>query len=232
MKNKKLLIFIVILISLLTAFFLLPVSEWLQAAVTWIQANPGISWLVFIVLYVTATVSLFPAVVLTLAAGAIFGVVKGSILVSVASITGAALAFVIGRTVAREQAQRFVARMPKFMALDKAIEKKGFIVVLLTRLSPLFPFVLQNYAYSVTSINFRNYFIASWIGMLPGTVMYVYFGSLATNLAAVFSGDIEQGNAGMALFLVGLAATVAVTVLVTKVASKALKEEIGDGQQA
>ncbi len=232
MKNRKLLIFALVLVGLLAAALLLPVKDWLQAAISWIQVNPGISWLIFILLYVAATVLLFPAVLLTLAAGALFGVVKGSILVSIASIIGAALAFIVGKTVAREQAQRFVKKMPKFMALNKAIEKKGFVVVLLTRLSPVFPFVLQNYAYSLTSINFRNYFIASWIGMLPGTVMYVYFGSIAKNLAAIFSGDFEAGSAGKLLLFVGLIATVAVTILVTRVASKVLKEEIADGQQA
>jgi len=230
MKNKKLLIFAVILVSLLLAVILLPVKDWLQAAVSWIEANPSISWFIFILLYAAATVLLFPAVLLTLAAGAIFGVVKGSILVSVSSVTGAALAFIVGRTIAREQAQRFVSRMPKFMALDKAIKTKGFLVVLLTRLSPVFPFVLQNYAYSLTSINFRNYIVASWLGMLPGTVMYVYFGSVAKDLAAIFSGNVEAGGAGKILLYVGLAATVAVTILVTKVASKALQEEIDDGQ--
>lgn len=231
MKKNKLLLFLLVLAGLVVAAFFLPVAEWLQVAVRWIQDNPGISWLVFIVLYVLATVLLFPAVLLTLAAGAIFGVIKGSVLVSVASVSGAALAFVVGRTIAREQAQKFVKRMPKFTALDKAIEKKGFLVVLLTRSSPIFPFVLQNYAYSLTSIKFRHYILASWLGMLPGTVMYVYFGSVAKNLAAIFSGDIEAGSAGKVLFFVGLIATVAVTILVTRVASKALQQQLEDEQE-
>lgn len=231
MKNNKLLIFILVIATLLIAALFLPVTEWMQTLVVWIQDNPGISWLIFILLYVAATVLLFPAIVLTLAAGAIFGVVKGTILVSVASIMGAALAFVVGRTVAREQAQKFVNRMPKFMALDKAIETRGFLVVVLTRLSPIFPFILQNYAYSLTSINFRQYFFASWIGMFPGTLLYVYFGSVATSLAAIFNGDIEGGNAGKVLFFVGLLATIVVTVLVTRVASKALKEQLAESEQ-
>jgi uncharacterized membrane protein YdjX (TVP38/TMEM64 family) len=113
-----------------------------------------------------------------------------------------------------------------FAALDQAVAAGGFKIVLLTRLSPLFPFTLLNYALGLTKVRFLDYVLASWIGMLPGTVMYVYLGSTVTELADVAAGNVEGGSARLVLFLVGLAATVAVTVYVTRLARLALRQAI------
>src|ERR687883_71015 len=132
-----------------------------------------------------------PGSLMTLAAGSLFGVVVGTAVVSLASVTGASLAFWLGRTLARDLVEKRLAGNPRFRALDQAVAAGGFKIVLLTRLSPLFPFTLLNYAFGLTRVRFRDYVLASWVGMLPGTVMYVYLGSTVKELADVAAGNVE-----------------------------------------
>jgi uncharacterized membrane protein YdjX (TVP38/TMEM64 family) len=225
--NRRVLIFLLAVIALLIAAFFLPVKAWLAQLLTWIDAHREIAWLSFIGAYVVACVLLLPGLILTIAAGALFGLLQGVVLVSLASVAGATAAFFIGRTFARDWARTKVQAMPRFAALDRALEQKGFLIVLLTRLSPLFPFNLLNYAYGLTGVRARDYVIASWIGMLPGTVLYVYVGSAAASLAQVASGDVSAGGGGRVLFFIGLVATVAVAVLVTRMARRTLDRELG-----
>jgi uncharacterized membrane protein YdjX (TVP38/TMEM64 family) len=176
----------------------------------------------FIVLYVAACVLLVPGSALTLGAGAVFGVVRGSILVSVAATAGAVAAFLVGRYAARDWVAGRMAKDPRFKAIDDAVAREGWKIVLLTRLSPVFPFTLLNYAFGLTRVRLRDYCLASWAGMLPGTVMYVYLGSLAGELAAV-GGRRARTPGEWGLYALGLAATRAVTVYATRVARRALE---------
>jgi uncharacterized membrane protein YdjX (TVP38/TMEM64 family) len=171
-----------------------------------------------------------PGSLITLAAGSLFGVVVGMIVVSLAGVTGASLAFWLGRTLARGLVERRLAGNPRFRALDQAVAAGGFKIDLLTRLSPLFPFTLLNYAFGLTRVRFRDYVLASWVGMLPGTVLYVYLGSTVKELADVATGHVEGGAARLVLFFVGLAATVAVTVYVTRMTRRALRQAVPDAQ--
>ena len=171
-----------------------------------------------------------PGSLITLAAGSLFGVVVGTAVVSLASVTGASLAFLLGRTLARGLVEKRLAGNPRFRALDQAVAAGGFKIVLLTRLSPLFPFTLLNYAFGLTKVRFRDYVLASWVGMLPGTVMYVYLGSTVKELADVATGNVEGGPARSVLFFVGLAATVVVTVYVTRLARRALRQAVPDAE--
>jgi len=217
---------VLVLAALAVAAILLPVKEWLAGALAWTAEHRGIAWLIYMVLYVVATVGFLPGLILTIAAGVIFGLASGIALASVGSVLGATAAFFVGRTFARESISRRMEAWPRFRALDRALQERGFWIVLLTRLSPLFPFNLLNYAYGVTAVRARDYVIASWIGMFPATVLYVYAGSLAASLTAALSGDVETGRTGQVLLWVGLAATLAVTVLVTRLAGRALEREL------
>jgi uncharacterized membrane protein YdjX (TVP38/TMEM64 family) len=214
------------LLLLGAAGWFLPVKQCLSAALTWAAVHREPSALLFLALYVLATVCLVPGLILTLAAGAIFGLARGVALVSAGSVLGASAAFFIGRTFAREWTQQRIAAWPRFRALDGALGERGFWIVLLTRLSPLLPFNLLNYAYGVTAVRARDYVAASWLGMLPATVLYVYAGSAAANLAQALSGRVRTGTTGTVLLVVGLAATVAVTVLVTRLARRRLEHEL------
>ena len=139
-------------------------------------------------------------------------------LLSVASTLGATCAFLLGRSLARDWVATRIEGNASFMALDRAIAAEGWKIVLLTRLSPLFPFSLLNYALSLMRVSLRHYVLASWMGMLPGTVMYVYLGSLARAGVEDRSRTAAEGT----LYAVGLVATIAVAVVVTRLAHRAL----------
>jgi uncharacterized membrane protein YdjX (TVP38/TMEM64 family) len=211
---------------------LLPVKEYLERFGQWVRELGDWGPVLLAAAYVPATVLLIPGTIMSLMAGAAFGVVRGTIAVSAGSTVGAAAAFLVGRSLARDWVESMVAGNPRFRALDQAVAREGFKIVLLTRLSPAFPFTLLNYAFGLTRVRFRDYLLASWVGMLPATVMYVYLGSAAKSLLALaadllggnFAGDVGQ----KLFFFVGLAATVAVTVLVTRLARRALSRAVPD----
>lgn len=194
--------------------------------VQWVDGHPDVAYPAFALAYIVATVAFLPGLILTLAAGYLFGVIEGVIVVSVASTLGATAAFIVGRTLARQWVAGQIAGRPRFQALDRAIRAKGFTVVFLTRLSPIFPYNLLNYAYGITAVGLGPYMLATWIGMLPATLMYVYLGSAAQTLGAVLDGEVQSGQLGTWLFFIGLAATIAVAVLVTRYATRALREEL------
>jgi uncharacterized membrane protein YdjX (TVP38/TMEM64 family) len=225
-NTARLLKIAAVLVLLIAAIALLPVKQWLGAALEWTAANPSIAWLTYIALYIVATVALIPGLILTIGAGAIFGLPRGLALASAGSVLGATAAFFVGRTLARDWIGKQIAAWPKFRALDQAIGARGFLIVLLTRLSPAFPFNLLNYAYGVTRVKARDYLIGSWLGMLPATALYVYAGSALANVAQALTGKVSTGSAGRVLLLVGLAATIAVTVFVTRLARRYLDAEL------
>jgi uncharacterized membrane protein YdjX (TVP38/TMEM64 family) len=173
----------------------------------------------FVAVYVIATVLFVPGSALTLGAGALFGVVWASIYVSIASTLGATAAFLVGRYLARGWVAKKIEGNETFAAIDRAVAEEGWKIVGLTRLSPVFPFTLLNYEFGLTRVKLRDYVIASWIGMMPGTVMYVYLGSLAH---AAGTGGPQRTPAQWALYGVGLMATIVVTVIITRIARRAL----------
>jgi uncharacterized membrane protein YdjX (TVP38/TMEM64 family) len=221
-KHVKPLILAGTLLALLTAVALSPVTEWLGLGVRWIQTHPGAAEIAFVGAYIVAAVLVVPGSILTLAAGFVFGLPVGIVLVSAGSVLGAAAAFLVGRFFARDWVAQRVARLPRFRALDSATRHEGFVIVLLARLSPLFPFNLLNYGLGLTGVKFRDYFLATWIGMLPATFMYVYIGTLAKDLTQITAGNVERGPGQLALLIFGLVATVVLTVLITRRASRAL----------
>ena len=227
MSSKiKPILLIVFIAGMLMAVATLPVREWLSVSIAWIESHRTLAWLIYITAYTVAAVLVIPSAILTLAAGFIFGVPIGVILVSVASLTGAAAAFLVGRFLARDWVTQRIADFPSFRALDKATRHEGFIIVLLTRLSPLFPFNLLNYAFGLTAVRFRDYVLASWIGMAPAIVLYVYIGSAAKSLTALTGDGIESGVGRTTLVVVGLIATLLLTVFVTRIATKTLSRHL------
>jgi len=193
--------------------------DWIENLGVWAPA-------IFIGLYIIVTVFFLPGSILTLGAGVVFGVVRGSIYVSVAATLGATAAFLVGRYLARDWVAKLVAGKPRFSAVDRAIAKGGWRVVGLLRLAPAFPFNLLNYGLGITQVSLRDYFFASWIGMIPGTIMYVYFGSLAGDL--VFLGSEERSISAVdwAIYLITFVVVVTVTIYVTKLAQKELNAEV------
>ncbi len=198
----------------------------LRNALQWIDGLGAVGPLAFILLYIIATVAFLPGSIVTLGAGVVFGVVMGSLYVLIGATLGATAAFLVGRYLARGWVAKKIAGNNKFRAIDEAVGREGLKIVLLTRLSPIFPFNLLNYAYGVTGVSLKDYFLGS-VGMIPGTIMYVYIGSLAGNIATIGT-EAQPDNPGVqwAIRIIGFIATVAVTVYVTKVARKALEDEV------
>jgi len=222
----KLLLIILVVFLLLAGIKYFHVQELLKKLLSWI-ADLG-TWgpLIYIVIYILACVFFIPGSILTLGAGVLFGVIKGSIIVSIASTLGATCAFLVGRHIARAWVSKKIQANPKFQALDEAVAREGWKIVGLTRLSPVFPFNLLNYAYGLTRVSLRDYFLASWVGMLPGGIMYVYIGSLAGEIAKIGGEGRSRTPAEWALYMVGLIATAAVTVYITRIARTALGKKV------
>jgi len=223
MKSQRTVLAVLGAAAVVAALVLLPVNQWLLWLIERIQGMGALGAAVFVVAYVAATVLLLPGSLLTLGAGFAYGPVYGTLLVMLASNLGANAAFRLGRTVMRERISRRIAGDARFSAVDAAVGAQGFRVVLLLRLSPLFPFNLLNYALGLTRVRQRDYALASLLGMFPGTLLFVYLGSLVTNLTQLTSGQRpDSGMWGRVLFWGGLVATVAVTVLITRIARRAL----------
>jgi uncharacterized membrane protein YdjX (TVP38/TMEM64 family) len=222
----KLVLWGLLIIGLLVLAKALNAQAFLRSALDWIQALGPWGSVLFALLYILATVLFLPGSILTLGAGVVFGVLKGAILVSISATLGATAAFFVGRYLARGWVSKQIEGNATFKAIDEAVAHEGWKIVGLTRLSPVFPFNLLNYAFGVTRVSPRDYILASWIGMLPGTLMYVYIGSLAGSLATLGAAQRARTPVEWALYVVGLLATVAVTVSVTRIARVALPARI------
>jgi uncharacterized membrane protein YdjX (TVP38/TMEM64 family) len=224
----KVTILALVIVALVVAIVVFDVNTYLRSLLEWIRGQGVAGIAIFVGLYIAATVLFVPGSILTLGAGLIWGVLYGSIYVSVASTLGATAAFLVGRYFARDWIAGKVEKSPRFSAIDDAVGREGWKIVGLTRLSPVFPFNMLNYAYGLTKVTLTHYFFASWIGMMPGTVMYVYTGSLAGDLATLGAEERARTTGEWVLYGVGLAATIAVTVFVTRLARKALNRRIDD----
>ncbi len=174
-------------------------------------------WVLFLgaVLYCCATVLMLPGSGLTIACGALFGIVRGTLVVSLGSTAGATLAFLIARTLGRAGVARWAQKFPRWQALDSAIGIGGWKLVVLLRLSPVIPFNLQNYFLGLTPIGLVPYVVASWIAMLPGTLLYVYIGAVAK---AVLLENRQRTWAEWAFFITGFIATVLAVIYVGRLA--------------
>lgn len=201
----------------------------LPGAVTSIRELGVWGGVAFVGLYAVAAVAMAPGSILTLAAGAIFGLGMGVFWVFIGATLGAALAFLVARYVARGWVERRIAGSPRFAAVDRAIGQDGRKIVFLLRLSPLFPFNLMNYGLGLTRVRFLDYLVAS-VGMLPGTLLYVYYGKVAGDVAsaAAGAGTASRGVGYWLVLALGLLATVAVTTVVTRAARRALAGATGE----
>ncbi len=228
-KTCKFILLFVVVTSLIIAGKSLNLPELLRNTLIWIESLGSWSSITFITIYNLATLLLIPGSVLTIGGGVIFGIFWGSIYVLLASILGAIIAFLIGRYISRDWISQQLRKHPKFDAIDQAVVKEGFKIVFLTRLCPLFPFNLLNYAFGVMQVSLKDYIFGS-LGMIPGTFMYVYLGSLMGDIALIgtsqqptnFSIEVTKWM----INIVGLLATVLVTIYITRLAKKALEESI------
>ncbi len=217
MSAAKKIGFALVAVALIACLFLFDVRALLREMLAAIEGLGPWGPVIFVLLYIVAAVLFVPGSALTLGAGALFGVGLGSVLVSIGATLGATAAFLVGRYFARDWVAKKIEGNAAIAAIDRAVATEGWKIVGLTRLSPAFPFTLLNYAFGLTRVSLRDYVLASWIGMMPGTVMYVYVGSLARA-----AGDRQRTPGEWALLGLGLIATIAVTIVITRLARAAL----------
>jgi uncharacterized membrane protein YdjX (TVP38/TMEM64 family) len=202
----------------------LPLARWVEGLRDWAQGLGGLGLVAFGAVYVVGALLFVPGSWLTLVAGAAFGLWQGTVVVSLASTAAAGVSFGIARYLARARVDELAQRNPRFRAVDRAIERGGWRVVALLRLSPAIPYSASNYLYGLTSVRFWPYLVASWAAMLPATFVYTYIGYIGHVAAESASGD-RRTPGEYALIVVGILATIVVTVYVTKLARRALAEE-------
>jgi uncharacterized membrane protein YdjX (TVP38/TMEM64 family) len=229
-RNKsaigRLVALIAIVIGLFLAAKLLPVEQWLRSFNDWV-AQMGVAGLfIFVVVYAAATILLAPGAILTIGAGFAFGLWKGFLAVSAGSTLGAALAFLVARFIARQKIEAIAKENKKFQRIDRAIGEQGAKLVFLLRLSPVIPFNLSNYFYGLSGVKFWPYVLASWIGMMPGTFLYVYIGTAGKAAVSAAAGGeaMRRGWQYWTFMGIGFAATIVVTIWVAKIARDALKK--------
>jgi len=216
----KPIVFALVLIAFSAVAAAFPVRDWIRALANWMEQLGPAGVAVFIGIYAIATVLLFPGWIFTVTAGLIFGVVGGTAAALSGATLGAALAFLVARYLVRDSIQKFAKSYPRFQAIDQAIGENGWKIVGLLRLNPLIPFNISNYFYGITAIPFWQYVLVSVIGMLPGALLYAYLGAFGK--ATIGAGS--PPSIGRYLLLgIGLAATVAVTIIISRLARNALK---------
>ncbi len=201
----------------------LNLKESFQVFLGWIRDLGPAGPAILVGAYILSCVLFLPGSILTLGAGFLFGLPGGTLAVSIGSTLGCIAAFLVGRFIARSWVETKIQANPRLRALDEAVANEGFKIVFLTRLSPLFPFNLLNFFYGVTRVSLKDYALASWIGMLPGTVMFVYFGTIARSLTDLAVGTSSGGMGSQIMKVVGLVATIAVTAKITKIARAGLE---------
>ncbi|MFW6252426.1 MAG: TVP38/TMEM64 family protein, partial [bacterium] len=204
----KLLAAVLLLTTILIAAVVLDAGTYLRNALNWIDSIGFWGPFVYSGLYIAVCVFLIPGSILTLGAGAVFGLIRGTLYTSVAATLGATVAFILGRTLLRDWVSRTIEKRPTLRAVDRAVEKEGGRVVFLLRLSPLIPFSISNYVYGLTRVSLGAYVLASFVGMLPGVFVYTYIGSLARRIAELGTGGSGTSALEWALYVLGLIATV------------------------
>jgi len=218
---------LILLLAVLVHFF--PIARWTSQFVEWVRTLGFAGALLYFLVYVVGTVVFVPGTALTLGSGLLFGVLWGTLLVSLASVSGATIAFLIARTFGREWTLKRIERYPKFKIIDRAIGQNGFKLVLLMRLQPVFlPFAILNYALGLTRVRLRDYIFASWIGMLPATTLYVYVGTSLKNISDLVQGKVSASNHWQQLlFWGGLVLSAVLVATFTRIAKQALDTELG-----
>ena len=197
-------------------------QHWLPDALELLRSPVGA--VLFIPLYALWVTLLLPGVWASMLAGVLYGTWVGSVLVFFGACLGAVVVFLLGRSVLRSWAQRRLEQIPKLQAVERAVSQEGLKLVLLTRLSPAFPFSLLNLAYGLSDVSLRDYSLGL-IGILPGTVLFCGLGALAGDVARF--GDVLGGQADAgtwALRVIGVLATLAVVWVVSKAARRALQD--------
>ena len=197
-------------------------SEWIASAVSQLATLGALGAVLFVGLYVIASVAMAPAFVLTFAAGAVWGLWRGSILVYIGAVLGASAVYFLAARLVRTRVITWIDREPRLAAVRRAVAEQGVWMMFLLRLSPLVPFVQLNYVLVLSGVRYRDYVVAT-LGMWPTIVMYVYYGKVVGDVAALAAGVAPpRGTEYYVLLVVGLVATIVASTMITRAAKKAM----------
>jgi uncharacterized membrane protein YdjX (TVP38/TMEM64 family) len=226
MKRLRLVVFLLILAALVAAAWQLPLERIMVELQSWVSDNPRWAFLGMVAVLVVGIVIMLPTSILIMLSGFLFGLAEGFLIVWIATFFGSTAAFLIGRSLARPMVERRIARKLSFQAIDRAIRRKGFFVVLLTRLILVLPFPALNYSHGLTNVRLRDYVAGTMLGMAPPILLFVYLGTLASDVADIVNGRVALDGAQLTLVIAGATVLLAVAVLIALVAKKALQQEL------
>ena len=226
MTARGLAVIIVVGAGLAVAAYSLPRAERTTQLAERARGTGAVGVVLFFTAHVVSTVAFLAGSILRLAAGFAYGPLWGIAIASPASVIGSTCAFLLGRTLLRGWAEARVGASARVRTIDAAVSREGFKIVLLLRQSPIIPFNALNYALSLSNVGLRSYVLASFLGMLPGTALWVYLGSLAPAAADLSSASDDGGGARTVLYVAGLVATAAAVFIGTRAARRALNAEL------
>ncbi len=207
---------------LVAAVRLLPLQSWLQAVLDWMAGLGPWGPVLFAAFYVVAALLFVPGSLLTASGGLLFGVLKGTCVVSIATWIAACIAFSISRYLARAWVVKKLEQHPRYRAVDEAVAAEGWKIVGLMRLSPVFPFNVLNCLFGVTKVSFKHYALATWVGMIPTLVLYTYIGSVAGSLANLGTSSRQRTPLEWAFYGLGFLAVVILTCFLIRLSRRAL----------
>ena len=222
MNFRRAALLVIVIAAIGLGSLLLPLREWFEQFESYVRSLGTLGPLLFAFAYMLLTVVLFPASVLTLGAGTLFGLKTGFFTALLGANLGALCSFLLARSFLRERVVLWTASHPKFRFLDEAIGKQGFKMVLLCRLSPIFPFILLNYFLGLTSVRTGAYILGNLFGMVPANFVFVYIGATAHDAVAGPAETLDFYQ--QAMKYVGLLATFIVFTVITRMARRALRE--------
>jgi uncharacterized membrane protein YdjX (TVP38/TMEM64 family) len=232
MKLKGAVISTIIVILIAAALFVFglfaPISGALEKALIWISGKGNLAPVFFCLIYFFGTLFLFiPVSIFNLGAGILFGVLQGTVLVSISATSSAVAAFLFGRYLSHDWVEKEIRKHPKFKAIECTISKEDWKVVLATRLTPLFPFSILNYSFGLTQISLKSYLFATWLGMLPGIVMYAYLGSFIGDLSSL-NEPRPRSSLELKMYILGCIMSICVAFYLTRLALRALNPKASD----
>jgi uncharacterized membrane protein YdjX (TVP38/TMEM64 family) len=231
MSRSQFIHLILIVGALVLLAVYLPLKIWLTALFGWSELNPNLAVLAFFMLIIIGMVLMFPVSLQAMAAGLIFGLGKGFLVMWLGGLLGFTVAFLAGRGLARPWVERWVSRRPGFAVMEQAINQKGLIIVILARLAQVLPYNLLNYFFGLTSVNLKDYVLGSAVGMVPGIFMFVFIGTTATDIAAILSRELTLGDYELWIAGFGVLMVAALVVLITLGARRALGSQMGTLEQ-
>jgi uncharacterized membrane protein YdjX (TVP38/TMEM64 family) len=224
--RRRAILGVALLVAVVAAAVTLPVNEWLEAAAKWIEVNPLTGRFLFVAGFAVFTALMVPGSILMLSGGYLFGMTLGLPLVVIGVACGALASSFLSRTLARDWLAARFANDERFKAIDRAVAKKGFLIVFLSRLSLLIPYNVLNVFYGLTGIPLAKMTLATGLGMIPAAALYTYLGSIAGSFGELMANRSQQDWVGQLVLISGLVMVVVVTVVIHRTATRELKREL------